>query len=329
MPRVLLSGSSMIDPDAFREELGGDVDVSVEALGSERAVIDAGEAANDRGEPFDAIVSDVATPVSREAIETIDPAVIVRASVGVGSVDVAAAADRGIPVIRVPDYCTEEVALHTVSLFVSCLRSIGTYDRSVGEGRWDWQDGRPVHRLSESAVGLVSLGPIARDVATLLAPHGCELLAYDPYVDATEMAAVGVEKAGFEELFDRADHVVVLAPLTADTRGMVDADVLSRLGPGSVLVNTGRGEVIDESDLVAALETGDLKMAGLDVLVEEPPGEAHPLVGRDDVVVTPHAAWYSEEAREELNRRAARDLRRTLAGDEPDGLVDPDAPWAT
>ncbi|AUX09397.1 D-3-phosphoglycerate dehydrogenase/2-oxoglutarate reductase [Halalkaliarchaeum desulfuricum] len=319
----------MIDPDIFREELGQDAVFRVEQLGTTDAVIEAGTVANERGEPFDAIVGDVATPIPREAVETIEPSVIVRASVGVGTVDVAAAAEYGIPVIRVPEYCTEEVAVHTVALLLSCLRSIGTYDRSVGAGRWDWRDGRPIHRLSASAVGLVSLGPIARAVATLLEPYGCETLAYDPYVDGEEMADLGVEKTGFEELFDRADHVVVLAPLTADTRGMVDADVLSRLGPGSVLANTGRGEVIDEEDLVAALEADDLKMAGLDVLAEEPPGENHPLVGRDDVIVNPHAAWYSEESRTELNRRAARDLRRALSGEEPEGLVDPEAPWAT
>lgn len=328
MPRVLLSDSPMIDPAAFRDELEEDVEFRAEPLGSAEAVVEAGEAAADRGEPFDAIVSDVATPVSREAIELIQPSVIVRTSVGVGTVDVAAAAEKGIPVIRVPDYCTEEVAVHTVSLFLTCLRSIGTYDRSVGEGRWDWRDGRPIGRLSESTVGLVSLGPIARQVAYLLGPSDPELLAYDPYVESEEMADLGVEKVGFEELFERADHAVVLAPLTDDTRGMIDADVLSRLGPGSVLVNTGRGEVIDEDDLAAALDAGDLKAAGLDVLGEEPPGKGHPLASRDDVVVTPHAAWYSEEAREELNRRAARDLRRALAGEEPAGLVDPDAPWA-
>lgn len=328
MLRVLLSDSPMIDPAVFREELGEEVQFHAETLGSAAAVIEAGEAAAERGEPFDAIVSDVATPVTREAIELIDPSVIVRTSVGIGTVDVAAAAERGIPVIHVPEYCSEEVATHTVALFLGCLRSLTLYDGAVSGGSWDWQDGRPVARLSRSTVGLVSFGPIARQVAELLAGFGPELVAYDPYVDRHDMADEGVEKVGFEELFDRADHVAVLAPLTEDTRGMIDADALSQLESGSVLVNAGRGEVIDESDLVASLEDGPLKMVGLDVLAEEPPEEDHPLVGRDDVIVTPHAAWYAEDSRTELNRRAARDLRRALAGEDPDGLVDPEAPWA-
>ncbi len=140
------------------------------------------------------------------------------------------------------------------------------------------------------------------------------------------MAAHGVEKVGFEALFDRADHVSVHAPLTAETRGLVDADALGRLHAGSVLVNTGRGPVVDEEALLAALEADAIKAAGLDVLAEEPPAD-DPLVGRPDTVVTPHAAWYSEDAREEVNRRAAADAAAMIAGEEPAGRVDPEAAW--
>ncbi|OYR70123.1 3-phosphoglycerate dehydrogenase, partial [Halorubrum sp. E3] len=271
-------------------------------------------------------VTDINTPVTEAALDATDLDVVVRSAVGVDNIDVVAAAERGVTVTRVPDYCTEEVATHSVSLLLACLRSLKPYDDAVAAGGWSWEAGVPTRRVSASTVGLLSFGPIAKRAAEQLSGFGADLVAYDPFVDAEEMAEYGVEKAAFDELFDRADHVGVYAPLTDATRGMVDADALGRLDESAVVVNVSRGPVVDDAALLDALEADEIKAAGLDVLAEEPP-EDDPLVGRDDTVVTPHAAWYSEEARDDLNRSGAADVAAVLNGETPDGRVDPDADW--
>jgi len=323
MARVVLSTFPMIDPETYREVLGEAVDEPVEIevaeLGSTETLIAAADGA-------DAVVTDINTPVTAEALDALDLRVVVRSAVGVDNVDVGAAAANDVTVTRVPDYCTDEVATHSVSLLLACLRSLKAYDDDVADGRWSWEAGRPVRRVSASTIGFVSFGPIARRAAEQIAGFDADLVAYDPFVEAEEMAEYGVEKASFEELFDRADHVGVYAPLTDATRGMVDADALARLDESSVVVNVSRGPVVDADALLDALESGEIKGAGLDVLAEEPP-EDDPLVDRDDVIVTPHAAWYSEEARDDLNRSGAADVAAVLNGEAPDGRVDPNADW--
>jgi len=323
MVTVVLSAFPMIDPETYREMLAKRVDEPVEIkvaeLGSAERVREAAAGA-------DALVTDINTPVTAEALAALDLRVVVRSAVGVDNIDVGAAAEEGVTVTRVPDYCTDEVATHSVSLLFACLRSLKAYDDDVAAGAWSWEAGSPVRRVSASTVGLLSFGPIAQRAAEQLAGFDAELIAHDPFVDAEEMAEYGVEKVEFEALFDRADHVGVYAPLTDATRGMVDADALGRLGEDSVLVNVSRGPVVDADALLDALERGAIKGAGLDVLEEEPPGD-DPLVGRDDTIVTPHAAWYSEEAKRDLNRSGAADVAAVLNGQTPDGRVDPDADW--
>ena len=323
MPRVVLSAFPMIDPETYRGVLASavnePVDIEVAELGSTERLIEAAAGA-------DAVVTDINTPVTEAALDAVAPSVVVRSAVGVDNVDIAAAAERGVTVTRVPDYCTEEVATHSVSLLFACLRSLKPYDDAVDSGGWSWEAGAPVRRVSASTIGLLSFGPIARRAAERLSGFDADLVAYDPFVDADEMAEYGVEKVDFEGLFDRADHVGVYAPLTDATRGIVDADALGRLSEDSVLVNVSRGPVVDADALLDVLETDGIKAAGLDVLEEEPP-EDDPLVGRDDTVVTPHTAWYSEEARDDLNRSGAADVAAILNGETPDGRVDPDADW--
>jgi D-3-phosphoglycerate dehydrogenase len=325
MNRVLLSDYPMIDPQTYRRRLADAVDDAVEVdvaeLGATDRLIAAGEGA-------DVVVVDIDTPVTADAIAALGPDLdaIVRSSVGVDDVDVDAAADAGVTVTRAPEYCTEEVALHSVSLLLACLRSLKPYDDAVAAGGWTWEDGRPIRRLSRATIGLLSFGPIARRAAEQLSGFGAELIAHDPFVDADGMAEYGVGKVGLEPLFDRSDHVAVYAPLTEATRGMVDADALGRLDDDAVVVNVGRGPVVDDDALLDALESGAIKAAGLDVLAEEPPDD-DPLVDRDDTLVTPHAGWYSEEAYDDLNRSAAADVAAVLNDEVPEGRVDPDADW--
>ncbi|ELZ25621.1 D-isomer specific 2-hydroxyacid dehydrogenase NAD-binding subunit [Halosimplex carlsbadense 2-9-1] len=317
---VVVSDDPMIDAELLRDGLGPDATVTVAETSSEDA---AREAAADA----EALVADVSTPVTADVLEACpNLRIVARAGVGIDTIDVGAAAERGVVVTNVPEYCTEEVATHTVALLLASLRSLGRYDRDVKAGGWDWRAGREIHRLSGLTLGFVSYGPIARRVREQVEGFGVESVAYDPYVDAEEMADDGVESVDFEELLDRTELLSVNAPLTEETREMVDAAAFERLADHAVVVNTGRGGVVDEAALADALEAGEVAAAGLDVFAEEPP-EDSPLFDRDDAILTPHAAWYSEEARADLHETVATNVRAALAGETPPDRIDPDLDW--
>jgi len=324
MARVVLSTFPMIDPETYREVLGEAVDEPVEIevaeLGSTETLIAAADGA-------DAVVTDINTPVTAEALDALDLRVVVRSAVGVDNVDVGAAAANDVTVTRVPDYCTDEVATHTVALLLACARSLGRYDRSVADGEWDFRAGGEIHRLRGSTLGFLSFGPIARRMREQVRGFDLDVVAHDPYVDTETLADHDVEGVSYEELLDRSALLSVNAPLTEETRGMVDSDALGRLPDHAIVVNTGRGGVVDEDALLAALEDGEIAGAGLDVFGEEPPTDS-PLLDRDDVLNSPHAAWYSVEARRDLNESVAANLRAVLVdGETPPDWIDPDLDW--
>ena len=309
----------MIDADLLRNRL--DAEVTVAPTDSDAALVDAASGA-------DALVVDVNTPVTEEIFEVApDLQVVARAGVGIDNIDVGAAADHDVAVANAPDYCTREVATHTVTLLLDCARSVAAYDRETRAGNWGWADTRPVHRLAGRTLGLVSFGPIARRVRQQVRGFDVDVVAYDPYVDADEMAEADVRKVTLEDLYAEAAYVSLHAPVTDDTRGMVDGDAIGRMREDAVLVNTGRGALVDEVALAEALDDGTIAAAGLDVLRREPPAPDNPLLDLDNCVVTPHAAWYSEEARDDLNRTVAGNVRAGLAGETPPNYIDPDTDW--
>lgn len=311
----------MIDVETYRRVLDGVATVEVASMDGVEDLVDAAAGAA-------AAVVDVSTPVTSSALDRLpDLRAVARSSVGVAGIDVAAADEAGVAVLHAPTYCLDEVATHAVALLLSCVRAVPEYDRAVRAGEWPRTPSRPLHRLRGRTLGLVAFGRIARAVRERVAGFDLDVVAYDPYVDADEMAAAGVERVGRADLFERADHVSVHAPDTPETRGLVDAGALAALPDDGVVVNTGRGGIVDEDALAAALEAGDLGAAGLDVFWTEPLPADSPLRGRDDVVLTPHAAWYSEEARRDVNETVATDLRRVLTGEAPENAVDPDADW--
>ncbi|MDS0260649.1 C-terminal binding protein [Haloarcula sp. S1CR25-12] len=319
MDRVVASDDPMIDAGRLREQL--DADVTVAATDSEAALVDAADGA-------DGLVVDVNTPVGAAVFDRLDGLrVVARAGVGIENIDVAAATKHGVTVTNAPDYCTREVATHTVTLLLDCARSVAAYDRDTRAGNWGWERGRRVHRLRGRTLGLVSFGPIARRVREQVRGFDIDVVAYDPYVDAETMADADVEKVTLEALYDQADFVSLHAPLTDGTRGLVDADALDAMHDHAVLVNTGRGGLVDEAALADALAEGTIAAAGLDVLRTEPPAPDHPLVELDNCVVTPHAAWYSAEARAELNATVAANVRAALAGETPPDAIDPETDW--
>lgn len=274
----------------------------------------------------DALVVDAGTRVTDRVFAALDGLQVVgRAGTGVDNIDLDAARRHGVPVVNVPDYAVDEVATHALSLLLACLRRVAAYDRSVRGGEWNWTAGRPIERLAGGTVGIVGFGTIGRRFARRLAGFDVDILAHDPYVGAQEMSERDVRKVPFRQLLREADAVSIHAPLTEETRGMFDADALAAMDDRSILVNTARGPIVDEGALESALGSGDLGAAGVDVRATEPPDSAS-LAAVEAVVSTPHAGWYSDQSREELNRTIAADVARALDGEPPANPVEADHP---
>lgn len=234
--------------------------------------------------------------------------------VGYDHIDVAAAAARGITVVHVPDYGTEEVAEHTLALVLACLRGLPRLAAAGREGRWDYTDSGPLHRIASRTLGVIGLGRIGGRVAEKARAFGLRVLACDPYIPADTFAARGAEARSLEALLAESDVVTVHTPLTAETRGLMNAHTFGQMRRGSVFVNCARGPVVDVAALLAALDEGRVASAGIDVLPEEPPAADHPLRHDARVLLTPHSAWYSEESKLALKRLVAEDIARVLAG---------------
>ena len=248
--------------------------------------------------------------------------VLVRYGVGVDGIDLAAATDQGVPVVNVPDYGTDEVANHAVALLLALARKLARLDRQTRSGGWDVFRVGPVTRLAGQTVGIVGCGRIGSAVARKLGGFDVRLLGCDPHIATFPP---GVQPVAFERLLAESDYVTIHCPLTAETRHLFDAESLGWMRPTAVLINTARGGIVDTAALVAALQQGLLAGAGLDVLEQEPLDPASPLLRMEQVIVTPHAAWYSEEGRSDLKRRAAEEAVRVLRGERPRHCVNPEA----
>jgi D-3-phosphoglycerate dehydrogenase / 2-oxoglutarate reductase len=247
--------------------------------------------------------------------------VLVRYGVGVDGIDLAAATDHGVPVVNVPDYGTDEVANHAVALLLALARKIARLDRQTRGGGWDVFRIGPVTRLAGQTVGILGCGRIGSAVARKLSGFDVRLLGCDPYV---ETFPPGVQPVAFERLLAESDYLTIHCPLTDETRHAFDAESLGWMRPTSMLINTARGGIVDTAALTDALQQGFLAGAGLDVLEEEPIDPASPLLRMEQVIVTPHAAWYSEEGRSDLKRRAAEEAVRVLRGARPRHCVNPE-----
>jgi D-3-phosphoglycerate dehydrogenase / 2-oxoglutarate reductase len=283
-----------------------------------------------RDRPLAALRDELASAdaVLTEGIERLDADVIAGLdrcrvisvyAVGTDGVDVAAAQARGIVVANVPDYCAIDVAEHTIALIMATWRRLPVAQRVARSGHWGLDDLRPLHRLHGRTLGLLGYGRIAREVAVRAGALGLRVLAHDPYVATTN--GDGVELCGRDELLRASDVLSIHVPSTPETAGSVDAAALALLPRGAVVVNAGRGAVLDEDALYAALREGQVGAAGLDVLRREPAPPDHPLLGLETVVCTPHMAYYSEESLLALRRGAARNARIVLEGGVPATVV--------
>lgn len=253
-------------------------------------------------------------PITRKVLVHLAPgATVVRYGVGVDNVDLAAAKELGINVAYVPDYCVNEVADHTVALMLSLLRRLPVLDKGVRTGSWDGiHMARPLLPLNETTVGLIGLGRIGGEVVVRLRPFGCSFLVHDPFVTKEQASELGLKLTELNDLLEKADAVTLHLPLTEQTRHLIDRERLERMKPTATLVNTARGGLVDADALASALRTRQIYAAALDVFEEEPLPETSPLRGVENLLLSPHVAWYSETAIERLQRLAAEEAARAL-----------------
>ncbi|MFN8481846.1 MAG: C-terminal binding protein [Anaerolineae bacterium] len=243
--------------------------------------------------------------------------IIARYGIGLDTIPIEAATEAGIVVTNVPDYCIEEVADHTLALLLNLARGVAVGQSVTREGGWGLKAWPPLRRLRGQTLSLLGFGRIARTVAARARGFGMRILAYDPYVPDTAMAAIGAEAATFANAARQADFLSLHMPLSEQTHHLIDAAVLAQMKPTAYLLNTSRGGLVDTDALVAALTAGRLAGAGVDVLEQEPPPSDHPLRRMPNVLLTPHAAFYSKEALAELEVRAAEEVGRVLRGEAP------------
>lgn len=239
-----------------------------------------------------------------------------RFGLGVDNIDLPACKEKGIAVSYVPDYCIREVSDHTMAMLLSLIRKIPFSNKLVQGGRWEMPAVVPIRRIEGTVLGLVGFGHIPRMVAPKAKAFGLKVIVYDPYVNAELLEAAGVESVDLDTLLKRSDYLSVHAPLTPRTHGMISAEAFSKMKRGIYIVNTARGPLIDEAALIAALDSGQVGAAALDVVEVEPMPKDSPLLGRDNVIITPHTAFYSVEALAELQSKAASDVARVLSGEK-------------
>jgi D-3-phosphoglycerate dehydrogenase / 2-oxoglutarate reductase len=267
------------------------------------------------------------TPVTAEQIAKMRRCrIIVRQGIGFDLIDVPAATRAGIFVSNVPDYCIDEVADHAMTLLLAVVRNLMDYHRVMTTKGWGyWNESRTVPPLSGMRLGLVGLGKIGRGVARRAAAFGFDLKGYDPYVHDDVFTALDVGRVRqLEALLESCDAITVHTPLTPETQGMLGEREFARMRPGSYFVNTARGKIVDLNALDAALASGHIAAAGLDVFEDEPLDAAHPILKRPNLIATPHVAFYSERSIRRVVTESIEEVLRALRGERPLNLVNPE-----
>ena len=237
-----------------------------------------------------------------------------RFGLGVDNIDLVAAKEKSIAVNYVPDYCIREVSDHAMALLLALIRKIPFSNKLVQSGRWEMPAVVPIRRIEGTVLGLIGFGHIPRLVTPKALAFGMKVLAYDPFAKPDLFKSAGVESVDLDTLLQSSDYVSMHAPLLPATRGMMNAASFAKMKKGAYIVNTARGPLIDEAALIAALDSGQIGGAGLDVVATEPLAKDSPLLGRDNVIISPHTAFYSIEALNELQTKCAIDVARVLSG---------------
>jgi D-3-phosphoglycerate dehydrogenase len=263
------------------------------------------------------------SPISRKVMSALeDLKVVVRTGVGYDVIDIPAATELGVVAVNIPDVWVREVANHTMALLLAWNRKIITLDRNVHAGSWGAGiPGAWTGSVYGETVGIVGLGNIGSAFARRVAAFEASVIAHDPYVDDAHFKALGVERVSLETLAERADYVSVHTLLNAETRHLINEAFLRRMKPTAMLINTARGPVVDEQALAQALTEKRLACAALDVWEHEPVASDNPLLRMDNVIATPHAAFFSSSAVARVPRRCGEEVARALTGQQPLNVV--------
>ena len=249
-------------------------------------------------------------------------------SIGYDNVDIAAATEKGVCVANVPYYCLEEVSDHAMALILACARKFYQLFPDIKSGKWSTQAEylsalKPLHRISGQTLGLLGFGNIARTLVPKAKAFGFRIIAYAPHVPKILFKTFKVKSVELDQLLKESDFVSVHTALTPETKHMMGLQQFKKMKPTAYFINTARGELVDERALYTALSEGLIAGAGLDVLEPEPPSPDNPLFKLNNVLITGHFAYYSEESREELFMRPWEEVARVLQGEWPHGLVNP------
>jgi len=268
----------------------------------------------------DGIINQYA-PFTRKVIKSLRRCkIIARYGVGVDNIDVEAATEHNIIVANVPDYCVDEVSTHTMSLILACARGITLLDRKIRDKKWDFTLAKPLFRTKGKTLGLFGLGRIARIVAQKASGFGFKIIAYDPYISKINS---GINLVEFSQLLSDSDFLSIHVPLTVETKHSFGKNELKAMKKTAYLINTSRGAVINEKDLYIALKEKWIAGAALDVIEKEPPDWKEPLLKLDNIIITPHISFYSEESYVELKTKVAESVRSVLTGELPRAMVNP------
>lgn len=284
-----------------------------------------------RCQDADALLCSTLETVNRNVLSSLPRLkVVARYGVGLDNVDLDAATDLGIVVTHFPQYCTAEVADHALSMILALNRRLVEFDRDLRQGAWVAKRfetrqilNHPIPPLREQTLGIIGFGRIGREVAKRAAPFGLTLLVHDPHIAPEEITGRGAEPASLDDLLGRSGIVTVHCPLTPESRGLLGQKELTAMRPGAVLVNTARGPIVDLDALAVALISGHLGGAGLDVVYPEPLPIESPLYTLPNVILTPHAAYYSERSVETVRDEKLNQALLTLSGRLPATVANP------
>lgn len=266
----------------------------------------------------DGIINQYA-PFTPRVIESLQKCkVICRYGVGVDNIDLEAATKNKIIVANVPDYCVDEVSTHAMALILACARKISFLDKKISNQQWDFTVAKPLFRTQGQTLGLFGLGRIGRELARKALGFGFRVIAYDPYVQKTDLE---IKLVDFSKLLNDSDFISIHAPLTTETRYSFSEKELKAMKKNVYLINTSRGPLVDEQALFKALKNGWIAGAALDVMEKEPPDWDNPLLKLDNVIITPHISFYSEESYIELKTKAAEAVLAVLKGKIPRSVV--------
>jgi len=271
----------------------------------------------------DAVLTTYAKVTGEMIPQMIKCRVISRFGIGVDNVDIPVATSKGIVVTKVPDYCLDEVSDHAMALLLALIRKIPSSNTRTQSGKWEMKAVVPIHRLRGTVLGLVAFGQIPQLVAPKAQAFGMQVITYDPYVSDEVLRRANVRRVELDELIRTSDYISLHCPLTPETKHLFSTEAFQKMKRSAYLVNTARGPVIDEAALAQALDQNLIAGAALDVMEKEPPGTS-PLFGRDNIIVTPHTSFYSEESLVDLQTKAAEEVVRVLSGQAPRNPVNPE-----